>query len=164
MFVTNHVLSGVLVGRAMERRPVAAFLVGVGSHLLLDSVPHWGCDFSEEGAQERFLSVARWDGMLGLATMAVAAMAVDRRSRTATIAAMAGAAFLDLDKPMLHLFGFDPFPGVVSRLHRRIQNESTDGMPKEFAYGALFASSDIVATIVARRRLRFSGQVAALPS
>ena len=30
MFVTNHVLSGVVIGRLLERRPVAAFVVGVG--------------------------------------------------------------------------------------------------------------------------------------
>jgi hypothetical protein len=36
MFVTNHVLSGVVVGRLLERHPVAAFVVGVGSHLALD--------------------------------------------------------------------------------------------------------------------------------
>jgi hypothetical protein len=136
MFVTNHVLSGVLIGRALERRPVAAFLIGVGSHLVLDAVPHWGCDLTEEGAEERFLSIARWDGVLGLATMAAAAITVDRRSRTATIAAMAGAVLLDLDKPMRHFFGSDPFPGVVNRFHHWVQNESPDGMPKEFAYGA----------------------------
>jgi hypothetical protein len=146
----------------MERWPVAAFLVGVGSHLVLDAVPHWGCDYSQEGAEERFLSIARWDGVLGLATMAVAALAVHRRSRTATIAAMAGAAFLDLDKPTKHFLGIDPFPDVVSRVHHWVQNESPDGMPKEFAYGAAFAVSDIVATVVARRRGRL-GEVAELP-
>ena len=164
MFVTNHVLSGVLVGRAMERRPVAAFLMGVGSHLVLDAVPHWGCDFSEEGAEERFLSVARWDGVLGLAAMAAAAVAVGRRRRTATIAAMAGAAFLDLDKPMKHFFGFNPFPDVVTRLHGRVQNESPDGMPKEFAYGAVLAVGDILTTVMGRGGGRSGGQPAALPS
>ena len=44
MFVTNHVFSGVVVGRLLERRPVTAFVAGVGSHLVLDMVPHWGCD------------------------------------------------------------------------------------------------------------------------
>ena len=44
MFVTNHVLSGVVIGRLLERHPVSAFVVGVGSHLALDMVPHWGCE------------------------------------------------------------------------------------------------------------------------
>ena len=43
MFVTNHVLSGVVIGRLLEQRPVTAFAAGVGSHLVLDWVPHWGC-------------------------------------------------------------------------------------------------------------------------
>ena len=163
MFVTNHVLSGVLIGRAMERRPVAAFLVGVGSHLLLDAMPHWGCDYAEEGAEERFLSMAKRDGVLGLATMAVTAVAVGKSSRTATIAAMAGAAFLDLDKPTKHFFGFDPFPDVISRLHHWVQNESPEGMPNEFAYGTIFAAGDIIATVVTRRRGRIGGRVAELP-
>ncbi len=44
MFVTNHVLSGVVIGRLLERHPVTAFVAGVGSHLALDMVPHWGCE------------------------------------------------------------------------------------------------------------------------
>jgi hypothetical protein len=39
MFVTNHVLSGIVIGRLLERHPVSAFLVGVGSHLALDMGP-----------------------------------------------------------------------------------------------------------------------------
>ena len=34
MFVTNHVLSGVVIGRLLKRHPVSAFVVGVGSHLV----------------------------------------------------------------------------------------------------------------------------------
>ena len=33
MFVTNHVLSGALVGAALSDAPVTAFVVGVASHL-----------------------------------------------------------------------------------------------------------------------------------
>ena len=57
MFVTNHALSGVLIGRALEGRPVTAFLVGIGSHLVLDTIPHWGCDKRAEGGPDRFLEV-----------------------------------------------------------------------------------------------------------
>ena len=65
MFVTNHVLSGVLIGRAMKRRPVAAFFAGAGSHLVLDALPHWGCDLRSPTEKERFLRIARRDGLLG---------------------------------------------------------------------------------------------------
>lgn len=110
MFVTNHVLSGVAIGRLLERRPVTAFVVGVGSHLALDMVPHWGCAHSTALGRQSFLRYAKRDGVLGLLTMMCAASAVDRKARTATIAAMAGAVLLDADKPLLHFFGRNPFP------------------------------------------------------
>jgi hypothetical protein len=154
VFVTNHVLSGVLIGRALERRPVAAFAVGVGSHLLLDAIPHWGCDRSADDAGERFLTVARRDGLLGLAAMAAGALAVDRRARPAVVAAMAGAALLDLDKPIEHFFGIYPFPDRIRRLHVWIQNESTAGLPNELGSGMLLAVADALAAVGSRRRNR----------
>lgn len=150
MFVTNHVLSGVLIGQAMRRRPVAAFVAGVGSHLVLDAMPHWGCDVSSREGSERFLRVAKRDGLVGLAAMAVACMAVDRKTRVATVAAMAGAALLDLDKPIEHFFGIRAFPKVVMKIHQGVQNESTEGMSNELAYGATFALAD--AAIIALSR------------
>lgn len=149
--MTNHVLSGVLIGKAFERRPVTAFLVGVGSHLVLDAMPHWGCDFRADGGPERFLQVARRDGLLGLTAMATVAFTVDRRARPTMVAAMAGAALLDLDKPIEHFFGVRPFPEVVTRIHRRVQNESADGFPDEMAYGTLFAVADAVVIAISRR-------------
>ena len=154
MFVTNHVLSGVLIGQAMKRRPVAAFCAGVGSHLALDAMPHWGCDFHAPDGPDRFLRIAKRDGLLGLAAMAAAAMAVDRDARVATVAAMAGAALLDLDKPIEHFFGVRAFPGPVIRIHKAVQNESVDGMPKELGYGIGLATADVVAISLARKRLR----------
>ena len=41
MLVTNHVLSGSVIG-AVVRRPAAAFALGVASHFALDATPHWG--------------------------------------------------------------------------------------------------------------------------
>lgn len=152
MFVTNHVLSGVLIGRVLERRPVTAFVVGLGSHLVLDAVPHWGCDKSADGYRTRILTISRRDGVLGLAAMAAGALAVDRRARPAVVAAMAGAAFLDLDKPVQHFFGFYPFPRSVRRIHSWVQNESADGFSKELAYGAAFTLADALVALGSRRR------------
>ena len=119
MFVTNHVLSGVIIGRLLKRRPVTAFVVGVGSHLALDMVPHWGCDMRSAEGRQLFLRIAKRDGLLGLLVMACAAGAVDRGSRKATIAAMTGAALLDADKPMVFYFRRNPFPRVVRQIHAR---------------------------------------------
>src|ERR1700749_2472794 len=41
MLVTNHVLSGAVIGAA-SRRVLPAFALGVLSHFALDAVPHWG--------------------------------------------------------------------------------------------------------------------------
>ncbi len=158
MFVTNHVLSGVLIGRVLEDHPVAAFAVGVGSHLAVDMIPHWGCDRSAEGGPERFLAAARRDGLLGLATMGAGALAVDRRARPAVVAAMAGAVLLDLDKPIEHFFGVYPYPDLVRRVHLWCQNESTAGMRNEVGFGVLFAVADALAALGSRRRQR-SGRV-----
>jgi hypothetical protein len=146
VFVTNHVLSGVLIGRLLKRRPTTALLAGVASHLVLDAIPHWGCRSPEPGRAD-FLTVAKRDGVLGLAAMASATLAVERPARAATVAAMAGAVFLDLDKPFLYFFGFDPFPPVVQRLHCRIQNESRGGMPNELRFGAAFALADVLTAL-----------------
>ena len=152
MFVTNHVLSGVLIGRALEGRPCTAFLGGVGSHLALDAVPHWSCDISTEEGAGRFLTVARRDGVLGLAALAAAAVAVDRKARPAVIAAMAGAALLDLDKPMQHFFGVYPFPRAVRRIHSWVQNESPSGMSNEVTFGVAAAAVDALVAMASRRR------------
>ncbi len=156
MFVTNHVLSGVAIGRVFKRRPVTAFVVGVGSHLVLDMVPHWGCDFRSEENRKIFLRYAKRDGLLGLLVMACAAGTVDRGARRATIAAMAGAALLDADKPMIFYFKRNPFPRIVRRIHARAQNESTEGLPNEILFGLSCAIAD--AMLVAKGRRRSASQ------
>lgn len=152
MFVTNHVLSGVVVGRLLRGRPVTAFVVGVGSHLALDTVPHWGCDKSTAEGRQVFLRYAKRDGLVGLFALACAAGAVDRRSRAATIAAMAGATLLDADKPFLHYFGRNPFPKVIRRIHARAQNESPQGLQNELAFALTCAIADAAIVVNGRRR------------
>jgi hypothetical protein len=154
VFVTNHVLSGALIGRALERRPVAAFAVGVASHLVLDAVPHWGCDTRRPGGADNFLVVAKRDGLLGLTAMALATLMVTKEGRSATVAAMAGAALLDLDKPFVHFFSWNPFPEAVQRFHERVQNESPEGLATEIRFGVAFAAADALAAVLARRNMR----------
>ena len=64
VLLTNHVLSGALIG-ALARRPVPAFAAGVASHFALDALPHWG----DWGSIRRFLQVAVPDGLISLAAM-----------------------------------------------------------------------------------------------
>jgi hypothetical protein len=153
VFVTNHVLSGVLIGRVLKNRPGTAFVVGVASHLFLDAIPHWGCRSPEPGKAD-YLTVARRDGILGLATMASAAVAVDQPARASTLAAMAGAVLLDLDKPSLHFLGVNPFPRTVQRLHGRVQKEASHGLRDEICFGFAFALADAFTVVQARRNNR----------
>jgi hypothetical protein len=119
MLVTNHVLSGAVIGAAV-RRPAAAFALGVASHFALDAAPHWG----KFGSHRRYLRVAVPDGLAGLAVMGTMAALAPRRRRVAVLAGMAGAALPDLDKPSLLFFGRSPFPAAVDRFHSRIQREA----------------------------------------
>ena len=140
MFVTNHVLAGATIGVALRRHPAGAFAAGVVSHVLMDSCPHWAVDRARPDADERFLRAARCDGCAGLSAMALGAAVAPGPARRAVVAAMAGAAVMDLDKPFLHFFGFDPFPRWFSRFHQAIQRESPRRLPHELAVGVGLAA------------------------
>jgi hypothetical protein len=144
MLVTNHVLSGALIGHATRRAPVA-FAVGVASHLALDAVPHWG----DDRAIEDVLHIAVPDGLLGATAMAVVTLTSAPQRRLRVFAGMAGAALLDMDKPSRLFFGCSPFPGVVDRVHQRVQRESAGRLPQEFVVGSVLM---VVVAVCTRRR------------
>jgi hypothetical protein len=145
MLLTNHVLSGALIG-AVVRRPVPAFVFGVASHFALDAVPHWG---PFRGRRE-LLRVAVPDGLTALAAMTALAATAAPARRLAVTAAMFGAALPDADKPAQLLFGRSPWPAAVGRFHGRIQDEAPGRFPFEVATAAAFAATAVVAI----RRLR----------
>ena len=148
MLVTNHVLSGVVIGAAV-RRPAGAFALGVASHFALDAVPHWG----KFGRGRRYLRVAVSDGLVGLAVMGTMTALVPRDNRVAVLAGMAGAALPDLDKPSLLFFGRSPFPPAVDRFHSRIQHEAPRRAHFE-ATAALIFGSVAIALLRGRERNR----------
>ncbi len=148
MLLTNHVLSGALIG-ALARRPLPAFALGVASHFVLDAVPHWG----EWGSQRRFLRVAVPDGLISLAAMGAIAAASPSDRRLAVLAGMSGAVLPDLDKPSKLWFGRSPFPAAVDRFHARIQPEAPRRAHIELLAAAAFGS----AALVALRRPRAAG-------
>jgi hypothetical protein len=119
VLLTNHVLSGALIG-ARARGPEQAFAAGVVSHFVLDAVPHWG----KWGTRRRFLRVAVADGLVSLAVAGAIAAASPSAQRPAVLAGMAGAALPDLDKPTRLWFGWSPWPATVDRFHSRIQREA----------------------------------------
>jgi hypothetical protein len=145
VLLTNHVLSGALIG-ALARRPLPAFAAGVASHFALDAVPHWG----DWGSERRFLRVAVPDGLVSLAVMGALTAASPPGRRAPILAGMAGAAFPDAEKPTRMWFGWSPFPAAVDRFHARIQDESSGRAPVELAAAAVFAAAALIAIRRAR--------------
>ena len=146
MLVTNHVLSGAVIGAA-TRRPVPAFALGVISHFVLDAVPHWG----KWRGRDQFMRVAVVDGLTGLAAMGAMAAIAPSDTRAAVLAGMAGAALPDLQKPSVVFFGRSPFPRSVDQFHGRIQREAPDRFPREAAAGVVFLAA---AVMLLRGRVR----------
>ncbi|HZP50351.1 hypothetical protein [Actinocrinis sp.] len=150
MLITNHVLSGALIGAAAES-PAAALPLGVASHFALDALPHWGKWLSKS----HFLRVAVADGLTGLAVMGAAAAVTPPARRAAVIAGMVGAAVPDIDKPTRIFFGFSPFPRRVDEFHSRIQDEAPGRFySHELVAGAVFAGGFAALTVAARLRAR----------
>jgi hypothetical protein len=146
MLVTNHVLSGAVIGAA-TRRVVPAFALGVLSHFALDAVPHWG----RWNGSPTFMQVAVSDGLTGLAVMGAMTALAAPQERAAVLAGMAGAALPDLDKPSKVFFGCSPFPRWVDRIHQGIQDEAAHRLKYEAAAGAAMA---VAAVALTRGRLR----------
>ncbi len=145
MLLTNHVLSGAVIG-ALARRPGLAFAAGVASHFVLDAIPHWG----KWGSKRRFVRVATRDGLASLAIMGALAAAAPADRRLAVLAGMAGAALPDADKPTRLWFGWSPWPSAVNRFHTRIQRESRRRAYVEVLAGSVLASAALIA--IRRRR------------
>ena len=135
MLVTNHVLSGALIGGTI-RRPLPAFTLGVISHFALDAVPHWGKFGSGPVVP---LRVAVPDGLAGLAVIGTMAAIAPRERRLSVLAGMAGAALPDIEKPSRLFFNRSPFPRAVDAFHSAIQDEAPDRAHYELAAAAVLA-------------------------
>jgi len=140
VLLTNHVLSGALIG-ALARRPLPAFAAGLASHFVLDAVPHWG----KWHSRRHFVRVAVRDGLVSLAAMGALTTVSTPDRRLAVLAGMAGAALPDLDKPVKLWFGRSPFPRAVDRFHMRIQDEAAHRLPVELLAAAALAPAALIA-------------------
>ena len=152
MLLTNHVLSGALIG-ALSRRPATAFAAGVASHFVLDAMPHWG----KWRDEHHFLHVAVRDGLTSLAVMAAFAAVSPPDRRLAVVAGMSGAALPDLEKPTKLWFGWSPFPAAVDGFHSRIQHEAPRRGRLELAWAGAFAAAALIMLRGARPRSSQSG-------
>ena len=140
VLLTNHVLSGALIG-AVVRRPVPAFAAGVASPFVLDAGPHWG----DWGSIRRFLQVAVPDGLISLAAMGTLAALAPAERRPAVLAGMIGAALPDVDKPAKLWFGRSPWPRVVDEFHIRIQPEASGRAHIELLAASVFGAAALAA-------------------
>ena len=150
MLVTNHVAAGAAIGAVLHRRPGLAFAVGVASHIAMDCLPHWGLPRVPE-SHDRFLEVAKKDGLAGLAAIAVLSGPATGL-RAGVLAGIAGATLLDVDKPARHFFDRNPVPAPIQEFHERIQREAPHRMRNEIAVAAGLMT--LSAFLVARNRAR----------
>jgi hypothetical protein len=138
MIISSHVGAGALVGTVI-RRPVPAFLAGFASHLIMDSIPHWGLPASGD-----WLPVARRDGIVGLAAMGVLAATAPAGHRVCVVAGMTGACLPDTDKLGEHFFRRNPWPGSFNRFHSRIQREAPHRLRQEVLTAAALTAVGVV--------------------
>ena len=144
MLITNHVLSGAVVG-AVLRDPVRAAGAGFVSHFVLDTVPHFGVD------DEHLMRIAVPDGLIGLATIATVVRMTPKPLVAPVLAGILGACLPDLDKPGRQFFGRSPFPGWFDAVHAGIQDEESHRFPVELAAAAV--SAGLLAVLLRGRRL-----------
>ena len=147
MLLTNHVLSGALIG-ALTRRPLPAFAAGVTSHFVLDAVPHWG----NWGSRRRFLRVA---GPTGWSAWPWRAPSPRRRRPLAgwpCWPGWPGRPCPTSTSPSKLWFGRSPFPAAVDRFHMRIQDEAAHRFYVELLTAAALASAALIALRTRRSR------------
>ncbi len=152
VMVTTHVLAGALIGIAGQRRVVPAFAAGFASHLVLDAVPHWG-----RVPTETFFRVAVADGLIALLVICVVVCIIAPGLRPAVVAAIAGAALPDIDKPARLFLGRSPFPSWFDTFHGSIQDEAPDRLVWELI--AVVALTVMLAFVVRHDRWGGSAQV-----
>ena len=136
MLITNHVLSGALLGLTAPT-PASAAARGFVSHFVLDALPHFGVD------EEHLMKIAVPAVLLGLAAIGLVLRSAPPADRLRVAAGVFGACLPDLDKPGQQFFGRSPFPRWFDRAHGRIQREATHRWLVEIgaatAFGTAFA-------------------------
>jgi hypothetical protein len=134
MLITNHVLSGAVVG-ALSPDVVSAVGRGFVSHFALDALPHFGVD------DEHLMKVAVPDGLVGLAAIYVVARSTPRSRLLPVLGGVFGACLPDIDKPARQFFGRSPFPRWFDRAHTAIQPEASHRLPIEVATAAVCSAA-----------------------
>jgi hypothetical protein len=132
VLITNHVLSGAVIG-AVAPDVRQAVSLGFLSHFVLDGLPHFGVD------DEHLMKIAVPDGLLGLTAIGVIARATPRDRVLPVLAGIVGACLPDLDQPGRQFFDRSPFPRWFDAVHARIQDEEVHRFTVEVAAAAVFS-------------------------
>ena len=133
MFLTNHTLTGTLIGLSL---PAPAVLpLGFLSHLALDATPHFGYP-SLDLAKNPGFSLAVFDGLASAATyLFMLGMFPDHR--VAITLGVFGATLPDLLYIPRYIFRYRP-TNFFARLHKKIQwSETPAGLITEFFWALL---------------------------
>lgn len=127
MFVSNHALAGLVIGRRAPR-PTLAFCAGLGSHFVMDAILHWG-----PRSDSALMTVAVRDGVV--ATWALLVTTSGQASRC-EVAGVLGAVLPDLRFPAKEMLALRLFPRWFDVLHDGVQWERPGLLASE---GAAFA-------------------------
>jgi len=134
MLISNHVLSGAVIGSLCQNAP-EAFVAGLVSHFLLDSIPHWNA-----GAQEKYIAIAKTDGTFGLVAVATILAVTPKKRRRRVLAGMLGSCLPDIDKPSEYFFGKNPVPKKIQKIHGQIQIEHNNLFFVEVCAAVVFST------------------------
>jgi hypothetical protein len=121
MLSVNHLVAGAVIGRLSKSHPLMALGAGVGSHLLLDSLPHWGLEASHLDREKDFLRVAKTDGIVGLVMMGTFTLL--SKNKLTMLCALAGSVLPDVDHPLSYFTGKTVSPKAFNKLHVGIQKD-----------------------------------------
>ena len=122
MLATNHVIFGACVG-SITKDPYLAFIAGTFSHLILDSIPHWGSSLNGINDERLFIKVARIDGITLSLLFLILSLSTLPFKIPILLGAFGGLLF-DLDKPFMHFFKIRIWPKWFDKLNYLIQRES----------------------------------------
>lgn len=143
VFVTNHVLLGAAAGARLTPQPgpvsarriaavsLAAFTVGFAAHLGIDGLPHW-----TSTTDRAFLIACVLDGLIGLVVCGLLLRAGWRTlglRALPMLAAAAGSATPDLNKPARMFLHAEIYPAWWERWHVAVQLQNPHWWPVELA-------------------------------
>ena len=136
--ITGHLFTSPPIADAEERVPDPTFeIIRMGVAIPL-YVPHWG----NNGPFP--IDIAKRDGVIGLANIAVLALLADKNKRLPVLAGITGACLPDTDKLGEYFAGRSPWPKRFDEFHKWIQREAPHRIPHEVTAGAAMFTLAVV--------------------